>query len=118
MGRTHAEVFSQDSRVRLVAVTDRDEARCAQTAGAYGARHEPDLETLLAGGIDLLIVATPNRYHAEASLMALERGVGVFCEKPMATTMEQARAVRHAADRPGAFFAIGHNRRHAPVYKR
>jgi len=118
MGRTHAEVLSRDPRANVVAVADADAERAARLASALGARARSDLEGLLAGGIDLLVVATPNRFHAEAAAQALERGVAVLCEKPMATSLKEARGLFEAASRPGAFFVVGHNRRHAPVYRR
>ncbi|HEU4400653.1 MAG TPA: Gfo/Idh/MocA family oxidoreductase [Candidatus Polarisedimenticolia bacterium] len=118
MGRTHAEVLARDGRARIVGVADADAERAKRLAADLGARPRADLEALLAEGIDLLIVATPNRYHAEASIQALQRGVGVLCEKPMAISLGEARAVCEAASRAGAFYTVGHNRRHAPVYRR
>ncbi len=118
MGRTHALELGRDGRARVVGVADADPDRAARLAGELGARPHADLEALLGAGVDLLVVATPNRHHAEAAATALERGVGVLCEKPMATTMRDARALCAAAARPGAYFVVGHNRRHAPVYRR
>ncbi len=118
MGRTHAEVLARDGRVRIAGVADADSARAAALASASGCRARPDLATLLSDGIDLLVVTTPNRFHAEAALTALGKGVAVLCEKPMATSLTDARALCEAAARPGAFFVVGHNRRHSPAYRR
>jgi predicted dehydrogenase len=118
MGRTHARVLALDPRVEIVGVADADAGSAERLAAEVSARPHADLDELLAAGIDLLIVATPNRFHAEAAARALESGIGVLCEKPMATTLEHARAVQELAERPGAFFVVGHNRRHAPVYRR
>src|SRR5882672_12017040 len=101
MGRTHAGVMARDARARITGVADADAGAAARLAAELGARAHPDLSALLADGIDLLVVATPNRHHAEASLAAIERGVGVLCEKPMATSLGDARAVCKAAARPG-----------------
>src|SRR3989449_6833590 len=118
MGRTHAEVLGRDERVRLVGVADPDAGRAQRLAGDLHVPHHADLEALFRAGLDLLVVTTPNRFHFEASLLALSRGVGVLCEKPMAINLEDARRICEAAERPGAFFAVAHNRRHAPVYAR
>ena len=118
MGRVHAGVLARDPRVRMVGVADSDAGRAAPLAAEHEVPAHAGLEPLLAAGLDLLVVATPNFLHAEATLAALERGVGVLCEKPMATNLKDARAVRDAAARPGAFYAVGHNRRHAPAYRR
>ena len=118
MGRTHAEVLARDDRVRLVGVADADPARAARLADDLRVPPRSDLEGLLQGGCDLLVVTTPNRHHCEASLAALSRGVGVLSEKPMALGLQDARRLCEAASRPGAFYAVAHNRRHAPVYER
>ena len=118
MGRTHAEVLARDPRARVAAVADADAERAGRLAASLGARALPDLEAMLRDGLDLLVVTTPNRFHAEAARAALERGVAVLCEKPMATSLADARALCEAAARPGAFLVVGHNRRHAPVYRR
>ena len=96
MGCTHARVLGRDPRVRLAAVADADAARGRALASSIGARALPDLEALLKEGVDLLVVATPNRFHAEASRAALEHGVAVLCEKPMATDVGEARALLEA----------------------
>ena len=118
MGRTHALVLSRDERVLLVGVADTDVERAQRLADELRVPRRTDLAALLETGCDLLVVATPNRFHAEAALQALDRGVGVFSEKPMAIHLEDARLVREAAERPGAFYVVAHNRRHAPVYRR
>ena len=117
MGRTHAEVLARDGRVRITGVADADAGRARQLAAGFGATAHQDLGTLLNEGPDLLVVTTPNRFHAEASLAALERGVGVLCEKPMAIGLPDARTICDAAERRGAFYVVAHNRRHAPVYR-
>src|SRR5882672_2486935 len=118
MGRTHAEVLRRDDRVRIVGVADPDADRAGHLAGDLRVPHHTDLEALFRAGLDLLVVTTPNRFHFEASMAALERGVGVVSEKPMAIHIEDARRLCEAAERPGAFFTVAHNRRHAPVYGR
>jgi predicted dehydrogenase len=118
MGRTHARALTRSGRATIAAVADTDADRARSLAAETGAAAGPDLEALLAAKIDLLVVTTPNREHAAAALAALERGVGVLCEKPMAIDLAQARAVRAAAERAGSFYVVGHNRRHAPVYRR
>jgi len=117
MGRTHAEVLARDGRVRIAGVADADAGRARQLAADLQAPVHRDLTALLGEGLDLLVVATPNRHHAEAAVAALDRGVGVLCEKPMAISLPDARRVCEAAARPGAFYIVAHNRRHAPVYR-
>src|SRR2546425_6508775 len=118
MGRTHAGVLARDSRVLIAGVADPEPDRAQRLAADLGVPTYRDLDALLRAGLDLLVIATPNRHHSEAALAALERNVGVLCEKPMAINLPDARRVCEAAARPGAFYVVAHNRRHAPVYRR
>jgi myo-inositol 2-dehydrogenase / D-chiro-inositol 1-dehydrogenase len=70
----------------------------------------------LIEAVDAVYITTPNTRHTAVALAAIEAGKHVFCEKPMATTIADARAVFDAASRTKAVFQVGHNRRFAPVY--
>jgi myo-inositol 2-dehydrogenase / D-chiro-inositol 1-dehydrogenase len=117
LGRIHAEALSRHPAASITAVADVDPARAGELASRFEARVFRDLDGLLGSGIDLLVITTPNAHHADAARAALDRGVPVFSEKPMATSLEEARRLLERAERPGAFYVVGHNRRHAPVYK-
>ncbi len=60
-------------------------------------------------GIDAVSVVTPNHMHAEAALPFLARGIHVICDKPLAATLDQARALREAAGASEALFVLTHN---------
>ena len=74
-----------------------------------------DLDELLASGIDAVMVLTPDDTHASLSIRALEAGVAVFCEKPLAIDLADADAMLETARRTGSRLYIGHNMRHMPV---
>lgn len=74
-----------------------------------------DLDELLASGIDAVMVLTPDDTHASLSIRALEVGVAVFCEKPLAIDLADADAMLETARRTGSRLYIGHNMRHMPV---
>ncbi len=116
MGSTHVRTFAAIDGVAVVGVADADGQRARAAAGAVGAAPCPDLESLLALGLDAVVVAVPNVLHARSTITALERGVHVFCEKPMATTLEDARRVRETVERTGRVYQMGFNRRFAPAY--
>lgn len=80
MGSVHARTLAAIEGVMVAGVADADEQRAASAASAVGARSCPDLESLLALGLDALVVAVPNVLHARAAITVLERGVHVFCE--------------------------------------
>ncbi len=117
IGNVHAKILMADERVRITSVCDIVGVRAEQLASQTGARVHPNIEAMLASGLDALYVCTPNALHVRFVLTALEAGVHVFSEKPMATTLEDARQVVAAAREAAALYQVGHNRRFAPVYK-
>jgi predicted dehydrogenase len=104
----------------IAAVADICPARRARAAELLPhARIYPDVETLLAAERQLSFVdiATPPCDHAAIAHAAFDHGLHVFCEKPIATTSAQARAMLdHAAAARRVLFP-SHNYKHAPVLK-
>jgi predicted dehydrogenase len=76
-----------------------------------------DLETLLDADVDAVVVLAPDHLHEAIAVRALHAGVAVFCEKPLATTIEGCDAVLRAAYESGSRLYVGHNMRHMPVVK-
>lgn len=110
----HAEGYAANAAAAgVVAVCDVDGER----ARAFAAQHDiphvySDAETLLREQRpDAVSICTPNYLHAPQTIMALEAGSGVLCEKPMATTLADAEAMRAAAQRSGKVLYIGFNHR-------
>jgi myo-inositol 2-dehydrogenase / D-chiro-inositol 1-dehydrogenase len=109
-GGVHAENLRRDGRVEISAVFDPDPAR---RSGISTANFHELLECS-----DAIYITAPNTRHAELALEALAAGKHVFCEKPLATTLQDARRVLDAAAASRTVFQMGHNRRFTPVYKR
>jgi len=109
-GGVHAENLRRDERVEISAIFDPDPARRSGISTA--SFHE------LLDCSDAIYITAPNTRHAGLALEALAAGKHVFCEKPLATTLEDARRVLDAASAGRTVFQVGHNRRFAPVYKR
>jgi predicted dehydrogenase/threonine dehydrogenase-like Zn-dependent dehydrogenase len=65
--------------------------------------------------VNAVVIATRHGSHAALARQALEAGKHVFCEKPLALTLDELTAVREAADHSGAILAVGFNRRFAPL---
>jgi predicted dehydrogenase len=80
-----------------------------------GAPSGPAFDTPSGPPLAALIVAAPDDRHARLAAAALRRGVPVFCEKPMATTLADCDALLAAAYRTGTRLYLGHNMRHMPV---
>ncbi|MDP2949581.1 MAG: Gfo/Idh/MocA family oxidoreductase [Chloroflexota bacterium] len=117
INNVHADVLMREDGVRITAVVDPDVERAATLAAKTGAAVMPSLEALLESGVDAVYIATPNALHAQAALAALAAGVHVFAEKPMATTLADARRVRQAASSARGVYQMGFNRRFAPIYR-
>ncbi|KKB12545.1 oxidoreductase [Devosia geojensis] len=66
----------------------------------------PSLEALLKSDIDGLVIATPSALHAEQSIAALERGLAVFCQKPLGRNMDEAGTVVEAARRADRLLGV------------
>ena len=112
----HAEVLARDPRVSVHAVIDPDLQRVTTFALNTGAAVVPSLDDLL-GEVDALYICTPNALHADVAIHALDAGVSVFSEKPMATSLDDARAVLDASQRARGVYQAGFNRRFAGVYR-
>lgn len=115
IGGVHARVLAGDERVIISAVHDIDAERAEKLAGSTGAVVSSGPAHLI-DRVDAVYVATPNTKHTEFALAAIDAGKHVFCEKPMATTLTNAKAILDRASSGARVFQVGHNRRYAPVY--
>ena len=111
----HASILARDERVQLAAVHDIVKSRAKHLASSAGAQVAHSVAEVLAL-CDTIYITTPNTQHTELAVLALEERKHVFCEKPMATSIADARRVLEAAQKSRAVFQVGHNRRFAPVY--
>lgn len=111
LGRHHARHLSQLPEVRLAGVCDVDPDRARAVAAELGSRAFTDLDALLRR-VEAVTVAVPTPAHAEVGLRALERGVPLLMEKPLAATLEEADALIAAARRRGLQLQVGHIERY------
>jgi len=111
----HASILARDERVQIAAVHDVVKERAEQLARTAGAGLAHSASEVLAM-CDAIYVTTPNTKHTELAILAAESGKHVFCEKPMATDLDDARRVLKASGKSKRIFQVGHNRRFAPVY--
>lgn len=108
----HLPEYEAQSEVEIKAVCDIVKDRADATAQRYNATAYTDyIELLKNEDIDAVSVCTPNYLHAPVAIAALEAGKHVLCEKPMATTVEEAEKMNEAAAKSGKFLMIGHNQR-------
>ncbi|MFL5862404.1 MAG: Gfo/Idh/MocA family protein [Solirubrobacteraceae bacterium] len=104
IGRQRMQALHDDGGIQAVALADVDAAaRDAAAREIPGVQALQSLDELLEVGLDGLVIATPSAQHAEQAVAALERGIAVFCQKPLGRTAHEAQRVVEAArgaDRP------------------
>ena len=87
-------ISSSNISVKLRAVCDPSpEMAMGAAALAPGCGTVHSMGELLAAGLDGVVIATPSALHAEQAIRALERGVAVFCQKPLGRTAAEVDAV-------------------------
>lgn len=114
-GGKHLPSLSTVNEVEIVAFCDIEIEKATEMAKEYGAENAKvyiDYKELLEDkSIEVIHVCTPNRSHSVISIDALEAGKHVMCEKPMAKTSEEGRAMIEAAKRTGKKLTIGYQNR-------
>lgn len=113
-GRRHAEKLARLENSQLIAVVDSDPATAAAVAAEFGVAALTDPGEL-PGEVEAAIVATPASTHFEIAGSLLDRGIHVLLEKPIATSMDEARALVAKAEASGLVFQVGHLERYNPV---
>ena len=109
-GGYHAGKIAGSHHTRFVGIYDPDAARCADLASKQQVAAFIDQSELLAA-CDAVIVACPATYHEAVVRAALEAGVHVMVEKPLALTGHAADALATLADEQGLVLQVGHQER-------
>lgn len=107
LGFHHARILREVPGVAMAGIHDLDPARAGAVASELGVDDRGSLEALLDRS-DALVVAVPTTDHESVAVAALERGIHVLVEKPMAPTLEAADRMLAAAAASGAVIQIGH----------
>ena len=113
IANTHLDAYRKVPQAEIVGVCDIDKARMDMTCNRFGIPEElryTDLDTMLAEKAkeaDAADVCVWNCSHASCAIAALNAGLNVLCEKPMAFNTEQAIAMKDAADKNGKLLMIG-----------
>jgi scyllo-inositol 2-dehydrogenase (NADP+) len=110
----HGPLLAADPAFAVRAIVTADPSRRAQAGAAHPRAtlvDDPQQLWAVAGELDLVVVASPNRTHVELARAALDHGLAVVVDKPLAATSRQARElVAHARER-GRLLSVFHNRR-------
>ncbi|MDQ8184117.1 Gfo/Idh/MocA family oxidoreductase [Pelagicoccus sp. SDUM812002] len=117
MGNQHALRFSRMKRVEVVSACDVNRTRVETFCAEHSIGHAYcSARDLLAGQpVDAVSVATPDAMHASIALLAIEKGRHVLCEKPLATSYEDAARMRDAAHAAGVINMVNFTYRDSPA---
>ena len=116
MGRNHLRVISNHPETMLAAVSDPDAAALQAAVSQTGARGFADpLAMIEKAGLDGVVLAAPTTAHVSLALSAIERGLAVMVEKPLAATVEDGLTIVTAARKRGVRVQVGHVERYNPA---
>jgi len=113
-GKNHLRVIHQSEHAELAGVYDLDAERATLAAQPYGCRVLASLDELAASA-DAVVIAAPTIAHSEIGCKLIAAGLDVMVEKPIAHSLEAARALVEAAERHGRILQVGHLERFNPA---
>ena len=113
LGQHHVAAYAESEVVEYLAVCDLDPERCeriqaqfSKVAASYG-----KLETMLEADLDAVSIVTPDHLHRPHAVACLDAGCHVLQTKPLATSLEDGRAIVRTAEAVGKLFMVAHERR-------
>ncbi len=112
----HAPEYADNKDCKIVAFYDNRIEKAEEMAKEYGAVACKNLDELLDMDLDAVSVCVANFAHADVSIQALNKGLHVLCEKPMATTVEDCEAMIAAAKKNNVQLMIGQNQRFSKAH--
>ena len=121
VGQAAHAYFLWDDRERfdLVALADPSAVVRAAVGDRYGiTERHASLDGLLGLGLDAIVVAVPDAFHADVACQGLEAGLHVLCEKPLALSLEECDRIALARDVAGRVLQVGTMKRYDPAFLR
>jgi predicted dehydrogenase len=115
MGSNHARVLAELQGVKLVGIADPERKHREFVANALNCAALSDVDALIRHGVDAITIAAPTHTHQEIALECIARGIHVLVEKPIASSVEEGRAIIAAARRAGVTLMVGHVERFNPA---
>jgi len=119
VAEVHLRGYQEVSQIEVVAGAESRADRLAQMAGTWGFEGYTDyVEMLQKEDMDIACILTPTSFHRAVTEAAAEHGVHVLCEKPMALTVADARAMIDRCKAAGVKFYYGSSYRHLPACRK
>ena len=115
MGQRRIKRIVDHPHAELVCVADVQKERARATGKEFGVEYYADFHDVInRRDVDCVVIAVPNKYHADIAIEALAKGKHVFCEKPLARNPEEAMKMVKAAIESDSFLKVGANLRFFP----
>lgn len=114
MGYNHARVLSDINEIILVGVSDIDQNNLDKVT-KFCKNKYLDYNDLLMEELDAVVICTPTKLHKEIAIKAMNKGIHVFVEKPIAINELEAKAMIDCAKNNSVHFTVGHIERFNPA---
>lgn len=115
MGQHHVRIYSEMEDVELVGISDISESRVNELSRQFGVKGYTDHMQLLKQDLDVVSIVVPTTLHKPIGFDAINAGVNILIEKPIADTLENARELTDAAKNAGIKLMVGHIERFNPA---
>lgn len=116
MGHFHKEKAGSYSDVKVTSAFDTDPEKRKEAEDA-GLKAYDNLEEFLKEDLSLVVIATPNQWHAQYAIAAMNAGKNVLCEKPATMTVAEIEQIKNVSESTGKFFTVHQQRRFDPDYR-
>jgi myo-inositol 2-dehydrogenase/D-chiro-inositol 1-dehydrogenase len=116
IGRLHARLLRETDGIESVVLADVDADRAAEIAREAGVESAPSIQEAFEG-VDAVAIAAATSAHGELIREAISRGLPMFCEKPLAGSLDESIALAAEIDRSGLPFQLGFQRRFDAGYQ-
>jgi predicted dehydrogenase len=112
-------LWEERERFAFVALADASAAVRQSVGARYGIEElHPDIQGLLGLRLDAVVIAAPDPFHPSLAVTALEAGLHVMCEKPLALTLAGCNQIAAARDRAGRVLQVAYMKRYDPAFRR
>lgn len=116
MGHFHKEKAGNYPDVKVTSAFDIDPKKRKEAEDA-GIKAYDNLEEFLKEDLSLVVIATPNQWHAPYAIAAMNAGKNVLCEKPATMTVTEIEQIKNVSESTGKFFTVHQQRRFDPDYR-
>ncbi len=115
LGKIHLKLLKENPNWNLVGVFDVDQELSANLADKYQIKRFENIEQLLEN-CNVVDIVTPSNTHFELAQKAIINGKHVFIEKPVTSTLNEAKQLQQLINEAGIFFQVGHVERFNPAF--